>query len=79
MIDAFRAACAQVISSYDGFIAQLLGDGLLVYFGFPRAHENDAERAVGAAPLDIVAAVPRLETIARTKTGRLGSVSLPGW
>jgi class 3 adenylate cyclase len=61
-----RAACAKVISSYDGFIAQFLGDGLLVYFGFPRAHENDAERAVRAA-LDIVAAIPRLDTIAQQK------------
>ena len=74
VIDAFRAACAQVISSYDGFIAQLLGDGLLVYFGFPRAHENDAERAVGAA-LDIVAAVPRLETIAQQKLAARVGVS----
>jgi class 3 adenylate cyclase/tetratricopeptide (TPR) repeat protein len=64
VIGAYRAACAQVISAYDGFIAQFLGDGLLVYFGFPHAHENDAERAVRAG-LDIVAAIPRLETAAQ--------------
>ena len=63
VIGAYRSACAQVISTYDGFIAQFLGDGLLVYFGFPHAHENDAERAVRAG-LDIVAAIPRLETAA---------------
>lgn len=65
VISAYRTACAQVISSYDGFIAHFLGDGLLVYFGYPHAHENDAERAVRAG-LDIVAAIPRLETAART-------------
>jgi predicted ATPase/class 3 adenylate cyclase len=63
VIAAYRAACARVISHYDGFIAHFLGDGLLVYFGYPHAHENDAERAVRAG-LDIVAAIPRLETAA---------------
>ena len=63
VIGAYRTACAQVISHYDGFIAHFLGDGLLVYFGYPHAHENDAERAVRAG-LDIVAAIPRLETAA---------------
>jgi predicted ATPase/class 3 adenylate cyclase len=63
VIGAYRAACAQVISHYDGFIAHFLGDGLLVYFGYPHAHENDAERAVRAG-LDIVTAIPRLETAA---------------
>ncbi len=64
VIGAYRSACAQVISAYDGYVAHFLGDGLLVYFGFPHAHENDAERAVRAG-LDIVTAIPRLETAAR--------------
>ena len=38
--------CTEVIQRYDGHIAQLLGDGLLVYFGYPQAHEDDAQRAV---------------------------------
>ena len=41
--------CAAVIERYEGHVAQYLGDGLMVYFGWPRAHEDDAERAVRAA------------------------------
>jgi class 3 adenylate cyclase/tetratricopeptide (TPR) repeat protein len=61
VIRSYQSACAQVIASYDGFISRFLGDGILVYFGYPRAHEDDAERAVRAG-LDIVAAVGRLKT-----------------
>lgn len=42
-------ACSRVIEAYDGHIAQYLGDGILVYFGYPRAHDDDVRRAVGAA------------------------------
>src|ERR1700730_14773206 len=59
LMRAYQQACGQVISQYAGHVAQYLGDGLVVYFGFPEAHEEDAERAVRAA-LDIVAAVHRL-------------------
>ncbi len=45
---AYQESAASVIERYDGYIAQYLGDGLLVYFGYPRAHEDDAERAVRA-------------------------------
>jgi class 3 adenylate cyclase/tetratricopeptide (TPR) repeat protein len=61
VIHAYQTACVRVISSYDGFISRFLGDGMLAYFGYPRAHEEDAERAVRAG-LDIVAAVKQLET-----------------
>ncbi len=61
VIDAYHAACARITLSYDGFLADFRGDGILAYFGYPRAHEDDAERTVRAA-LDIVAAVARLET-----------------
>ncbi|MBV9289326.1 MAG: AAA family ATPase [Hyphomicrobiales bacterium] len=64
VIRAYQTTCARVIDSYDGSVSQFAGDGMLAYFGFPFAHEDDAERAVRAA-LDIVAAVPRLETPAR--------------
>jgi class 3 adenylate cyclase/predicted ATPase len=61
IIDAFQAACARITLAYDGFIADFRGDGILAYFGYPKAHDDDAERTVRAA-LDIVAAIPRLKT-----------------
>ena len=61
MIDAFQAACARITLTCDGFLADVRGDGMLAYFGYPRAHEDDAERTVRAA-LDIAAAVARLKT-----------------
>src|SRR5712692_4354440 len=45
---AYQQACAEVIARCEGHIAQYLGDGLLVYFGYPAAHEDDAQRAVRA-------------------------------
>jgi len=45
IIRGFQETCAKVIAQFDGYIAQYLGDGMLVYFGYPKAHENDAERA----------------------------------
>jgi class 3 adenylate cyclase len=48
VVRAYQEACAKVIARYDGHIAQYLGDGLLVYFGYPQAHEDDAQRAVRA-------------------------------
>ncbi len=48
VIRAYQAACTEVIQRYDGHVAQLLGDGLLVYFGYPQAHEDDAIRAAHA-------------------------------
>jgi predicted ATPase/class 3 adenylate cyclase len=57
---AYQAACHQVIARYEGHIAQYLGDGVLVYFGYPAAHEEDAVRAVRSG-LEIVAAVGDLK------------------
>jgi class 3 adenylate cyclase/predicted ATPase len=48
VIRAYQQACAAVIQPFDGHIAQYLGDGLLVYFGYPQAHEDDAQRAMRA-------------------------------
>src|SRR5262245_41810475 len=45
VIRAYQQTCAEVVQQFDGYIAQYLGDGLLVYFGYPRAHEDDAQRA----------------------------------
>ncbi|MGA6998233.1 MAG: adenylate/guanylate cyclase domain-containing protein, partial [Pseudolabrys sp.] len=61
VIDAFQAACARITLAYDGFLADFRGDGILAYFGYPRAHEDDAERTVRAG-LDIAAAVAGLKT-----------------
>src|SRR5207248_8271537 len=63
VMDAYHAACTRIVLAYDGFLADFRGDGILAYFGYPRAHEDDAERTVRAG-LDIVAAVSRLETLA---------------
>src|SRR6516164_5178346 len=46
VVRAYQQVCTDVIQRYDGHIAQLLGDGLLIYFGYPQAHEDDAQRAV---------------------------------
>jgi class 3 adenylate cyclase/predicted ATPase len=56
VVRAYQRVCTDVIQRYDGHIAQLLGDGLLVYFGFPQAHEDDAQRAVRAG-LSMLAAM----------------------
>ena len=55
----YQQACTSVVAAYDGFVAQYLGDGIMVYFGYPKAREDAAERAVHAA-LDIVEAVKGL-------------------
>jgi class 3 adenylate cyclase len=61
IIRTYQDACSAAVVRYDGFVAKFMGDGILAYFGFPRAHEDDAERAVHAG-LEIAALVPRLET-----------------
>jgi class 3 adenylate cyclase len=60
LLRRYREACVAVISKYDGFIAQYLGDGILVYFGFPQAQEHAAERAIRAG-LEIVETVGQLK------------------
>ena len=59
ILRAFQTSCGDAISRYEGHIARYMGDGVLAYFGFPTAHEDDAERAVNAA-LQMVASVPAL-------------------
>jgi len=56
LMQAYRKASGDVVARYKGYVAQYLGDGLMVYFGWPSAHEDDAERSVRAA-LEIVQAV----------------------
>ena len=59
VVRAYQEACVQVIHRFDGHVAQYLGDGLLVYFGYPVAHEDDAPRAIRAA-LGVVGAMEPL-------------------
>ncbi|MDH3599234.1 MAG: AAA family ATPase [Candidatus Tectomicrobia bacterium] len=61
IVRAYQEAAALVIQRYEGHIAQYLGDGMLVYFGYPMAHEDDAQRAVRSG-LDIVEAIQALNT-----------------
>src|SRR6516165_10450551 len=60
-IRAYQNTVSAVVARYDGFVAKYMGDGVLAYFGYPWAHEDDAERAVRAG-LEIAAAVTSLET-----------------
>ncbi len=59
LMQTYQRACGEVISRYEGHVAQYLGDGLMVYFGWPTAHEDDASRAVRAG-LETVEAVSKL-------------------
>ncbi len=63
VIAAYHKAVAGAVQGEDGFVAKYMGDGVLAYFGYPRAHEDDAERAVRAG-LAIVESAPNLETAA---------------
>jgi SAM (Sterile alpha motif) domain-containing protein/adenylate/guanylate cyclase family protein len=57
VISAYQKCVAETVQRFGGFVAKYMGDGVLVYFGYPQAHEDDAERAVRAG-LELVAAVP---------------------
>jgi class 3 adenylate cyclase/predicted ATPase len=63
VIGAYHHCCADYVARDGGFVAKYMGDGVLAYFGYPQAHEHDAERAVQAA-LAIVEAAPKLVTVA---------------
>ena len=63
IVGAYHRCCADLITSAGGFVARYMGDGVLAYFGYPQAHEHDAERAVRAG-LALVEAVPKLKTAA---------------
>jgi class 3 adenylate cyclase/predicted ATPase len=60
IIGAYHHTVAEIVADADGFISRFMGDGVLVYFGYPQAHEDDTERAVRAG-LRVVEAVRRLE------------------
>ena len=70
VISGYQKCVAETVQRFGGFVAKYMGDGVLVYFGYPQAHEDDAERAVRAG-LELVAAVSGLKTHAPLKT-RIG-------
>ena len=71
LVQTYQSVCTDVVSRFDGHVAQYLGDGLLVYFGYPKAHEDDAQRAVRAG-LRLVDAVAALSIPAGPLCVRVG-------
>ena len=63
VISAYQKCVAETVGRFGGFVAKYMGDGVLIYFGYPQAHEDDAERAVRAG-LELIAAVAALEVVA---------------
>jgi class 3 adenylate cyclase/tetratricopeptide (TPR) repeat protein len=70
VISAYQNCVAETVGRFGGFVAKYMGDGVLVYFGYPKAHEDDAEQAVRAG-LDLVAAVTSVKThtVLQTRVG----------
>src|SRR5215831_596189 len=67
VISAYQKCVAKAVRRFGGFVARYFGDGMLVYFGYPEAHEDDAERAVHAG-LEVIASVTALKTPASLQT-----------
>ena len=65
VISAYQRCVAETVRHFGGFVARYMGDGVLIYFGYPTAHEDDAERAVrsGLALIDAIAALPASEPL----------------
>src|ERR1700738_5194915 len=61
VISAYQKCVAETVQRFDGFVAKYMGDGVLIYFGYPQAHEDDAERSVRAA-VELIAAVTALKS-----------------
>ena len=67
VISAYQKCVAETVHRFDGFVARYMGDGIVVYFGYPQAHEDDAERAVRAG-LELITAVTALKSRASLQT-----------
>jgi class 3 adenylate cyclase len=67
VISAYQKCVAETVQRFGGYVAKYMGNGVLVYFGYPQAHEDDAERAVRAG-LELVATVGALKTYAPIQT-----------
>jgi class 3 adenylate cyclase len=75
VIGAYHRCVAETVAPFDGFVAKYMGDGVLIYFGYPQAHEDDAEQAVraGLALIDVVRELRAPERL------QYESGSPPGW
>src|SRR5262249_9278198 len=71
VIGAYHKCVAETVGRFDGFVAKYMGDGVLIYCGYPRAHEDDAERAVRAG-LEMIDAVGRLDAKSVQLQARVG-------
>ena len=71
VIGAYHRAVAGAVTSFEGFVAKYMGDGVLVYFGYPQAHEDDAEHAIRAG-LGAIDAVSRLNVESIKLQARVG-------
>jgi class 3 adenylate cyclase len=84
VISAYQKCVAETVQRFDGFVARYMGDGALVYFGYPQAHEDDAERAIRAG-LELIKAVTELKSRASLQarvgiaTGLVVVGDLIGW
>jgi len=76
VIAAYHHTVADVVRGFDGFVAKYMGDGVLAYFGYPQAHEDDAERAVRAG---WVPSTPSVASTSNPSISERGSGSPPGW
>ena len=76
LIGDYHRAVADTVGRFDGFVAKYMGDGVLIYFGYPQAHEDDAERAVRAG-LGVIDAVGRLDIKSIKLQARVGIAT--GW
>jgi class 3 adenylate cyclase/predicted ATPase len=67
VISAYQTCVTETVQRFDGFVARYMGDGVLAYFGYPRAHEDDAERAIRVG-LELITAVSALKSYASLQT-----------
>ena len=79
LISDYHRAVADMVGRFDGFVAKYMGDGVLIYFGYPQAHEDDAERAVraGLAVIEAVGRLPSRENL-RVRLGIATGLAVVG-
>jgi class 3 adenylate cyclase len=69
---AYQNAVSAVVARYDGFVAKFMGDGVLAYLGYPRAHEDDAERRPNSEKRDVLAAAFGVVAVTASPPARRG-------